>query len=310
MNNELVRSRGKWCFAAACVVLLSLSGLAGCRTVAYPRPQITAAVADNMHGMGQPFDTGGGADLVRHGENDFEVTLPRFDAVKVTQSRGDWCWAACSEMLLRLDGQEADQKTIVQKFGDPLADNQAEPETVVMLALNPDLRERFDRTIGRLVVPDLGLVPANADDLAREMSRGRALVAGLADPRDSSFGHAVVVVGVRYGLVSRSFGERLFMDATPATFEQRLHSAGNQGGPRQMVFSRNAVYAVTIWDPLKAQYETLTGEQFSDRVSFLFSRDMAREVLQKSMASIEESQRQAEQQQRSTPKTSLGDLFK
>lgn len=274
----------------ACVVVLAGVCVPGCKTVAYPKPNIAAAETQTLMGLAEPYATARGAELAKHGDNDFEVRLPRFDGVKTTQRRGDWCWAACSQMLLAYDGIDADQQKIVAKFGDPTAQEQSEPETIIMLALNPDVSERFQKTLGSTVAPVLGLTAVNADDVARELSSGRPLIIGLADPKAPDYGHAVVLVGVRYAKVSRSMFEKALMDRDSPTFEARMRSEDDPNNAKSMMLSNHAIREATIWDPLANRYETLTGSAFSERIVFAFSREMARETLEAAMRRIEKGQ--------------------
>ena len=243
------------------------------------------------------------------------TTLKDFEALDWEQKEPVWCWAACAEMILRFNGEEATQESIATRIHGADKDGGTKIEAAsfyeVMRALNPDMDvSPFDSLWAQVAAraeddPSLVLnmkfgvdaavaasaaldqfVP-NKQVAVEDLRNGHPAVVGLADPELPDMGHAYVLIGAVYTINKSGdwskqgkkwfddLGEALGQDATPDNADEMEDVADKVDGERY------SASEVTLVDPWTGTVVTMTGEEFSNRVDFVISRRQARKTLSK-----------------------------
>jgi hypothetical protein len=247
--------------------------------------------------IAQPLAASGKGTVERLASNRFRTRCADFEGAAVQQQEPVWCWAACAEMILRykgatFDGKPVDQAEIAARIqgrapdGSPKAINAA-GHREIMLALNPDVKDRYDELPSRVVRSfvtggsvsfDGGSLidsftdrwSVNTDDLVRDVSRGEPVVMGLSKAPNANFGHVVVVYGVTYAVEPES--------ALARSLNQAI--LGNQ--PEEY-----GIVEIEAIDPWNGKPFTLTAEAMQADVEFMISQKRARSVLDKEMTAIQ-----------------------
>lgn len=221
--------------------------------------------------------------------NRFDADCERLEAIEVQQETNVWCWAACAEMIHRYYGRKISQTEIAEKIHKRNTDtNQINVSTAVpdeiIVALNYDLKDRWDEIQeqhkqriaqgkGGSIRTDLsGYVNSyldqysiNSDDLVTEIQQNTPLVIGLSGADGSGSGHACVVTGVTYGVV------------TPSAFDEWISKGKSLFGRYPKNFCIDEVRYIDPWD---GQHKSITGADFKERVDFMISKRQAREILE------------------------------
>ncbi|MGE3108656.1 MAG: papain-like cysteine protease family protein [Phycisphaerales bacterium] len=226
--------------------------------------------------------------------NRFDAECERFSAIAVQQETDVWCWAACAQMIHKYYGRDVPQAEIAEKIHKRNADGSVNVQSAgldeIVVALNFDLKERWDQYQaqrlenigagkGGSVRTDLASYinsyidqyAINSDDLVSELQSNTPLVIGLS-ASDTSLGHACVVTGATYGIV------------TPSLFDQWVQKSQSVFGRYPKAYCLDEIHYVDPWD---GQHKSLSGSEFKQRVDFMVSKRQARDILEQRLKAIQ-----------------------
>ena len=167
-----------------------------------------------------------------------ETELDGFQSIQVHQRDRFWCWAACSEMVLKYGGQETTQEEIVERVKGTDEEGLLRRETAsryelyhalspetevapfeqIWIGLREQLEDELDDGVEKIeagYVPDSTSVSVSYDDsvlintaLDRivptygvpidSLLEGHPAVVGLQEGDDPTQGHLYVIIGARY----------------------------------------------------------------------------------------------------------------
>tara|TARA_B110000093_G_scaffold157099_1_gene175192 strand:- start:4072 stop:4698 length:627 start_codon:yes stop_codon:yes gene_type:complete len=140
-----------------------------------------------------------GQSIQRLGPNYFLAGVPtnEFDAwaaesVIGNQRQANWCWAACSQMVLNYHGLYVSQEQIVTKIYGGLVDRPAN-ESQIRVALSgwaPNVQGRISN-----IYCQSGLTSVN--EITQALASKWPLIVGLRNP-NGGVGHAYVLTAVYY----------------------------------------------------------------------------------------------------------------
>ncbi len=264
---------------------VSVLALAGCTSSSVNNATAAEAKAENK-------------DRVR-------AECPNFKDVAVKQETPVWCWAASAEMVHKYYGNNeitqeklAEQITNVSKGDESKA--RAAGLQEIMLALNPDYRERVAQHGGEVLLSgnahfdavDFAIgqtAPwsASSDDLIDAISTQNPAIVGLRGA-NAKMGHAVVVYATSYVPVKTSEGSK----AANGMFGEVLKGIGEQHGVRRDqsealgVGKGPAKYRldeIEYVDPMDGKRYKLNAEGFKNRVDFIVTKQRSREILDRQM---------------------------
>lgn len=142
-----------------------------------------------------------GQSVQRLGSNYFVAGVPtnEFDAwaaerVKGNQRQANWCWAACSQMVLNYHGIYISQEQIVTKIYGGLIDRPAN-ESQIRRALSgwaPNIQGRVSN-----IYCESGLTSVN--EITQALIYKWPLIVGLRNP-NGGVGHAYVLTAIYYSI--------------------------------------------------------------------------------------------------------------
>jgi hypothetical protein len=135
------------------------------------------------------------------------VTLPNAERVFTAQRRGDWCWAACSEMALKYNGVEGvTQEMLVENLRGNAEDQRViDYQLIQALATEPAAAARTGSEPPRgVAINSAGAVNAlekgiamysSSDSAVEDFMGGHPVLMGLRNWKDAP-GHIVFVTGM------------------------------------------------------------------------------------------------------------------
>jgi flagellar biosynthesis regulator FlaF len=240
---------------------------------------------------------------------------PNFKNVAVKQQTPVWCWAASAEMVHKYYGnndvtQEALAQQITNVSGTDAKKAKAAGLQEIMVALNPDFRERVtqrsadlltaraqtgDDSMPRFDAVDFALgqmAPwsATSDDLIDAISTQNPAIVGLRG-EGQSMGHAVVVYATSYEPIPDDAGKKagasIFgavlkeVGARNGVREDQVDASGIARGPAKYKLSE-----IEYIDPMDGKRYRLNAEGFKNRVDFIMTKPRARDILERQLIAV------------------------
>jgi hypothetical protein len=206
----------------------------------------------------------------------FDVSVTQIDKIGVKQETDTLCWAACTEILLRQQNIQVQQKALAHEYvaddddGDD-DEGQAAGLGVMIRALNPDLEPQLDQ---RGVVP-IDLQATTSDQMLSELMSGRLCIVGLVQKDDTTMGHACVVCGATFGkLEPNTFA----LMNTKVTVNNNANSDDSKAAQSALT-PTYGLYSVDLFDPYTGKHRTISGQDFADQTDFLTSHQLAHDIL-------------------------------
>jgi hypothetical protein len=235
---------------------------------ALPSPDITLASSDNeMASAEVPVNPRNKVQRVGAEPNRFLVEVAAIQNVHASQKTETLCWAACTQMVLAQQGIRADQNALGQEFSGDQEDQSANVG-VIMRAMNPDLESR----LAHLITVPVQLFGITSDQMIRQLFNGDLVVVGLVADPNFPMGHACIVYGAEFAKLKPHFMENLF-------------KINNQPGGQAASPDRYGLISVELFDPEPdVGPRTLTGAEFARQVSFITSRQIARDCILQSLS--------------------------
>lgn len=233
---------------------------------------------------------------------------PNFKDVAVKQATPVWCWAASAEMVHKYYGNEtitqeklAEQITNVSKGDEKKA--RAAGLQEIMVALNPDYRERMAKHGGEVLlsgnaefdVIDFAIgqtAPwsATSDDLIDAVSTQNPAIVGLRGA-GTNMGHAVVVYATSYVPMKEDEGKK----ASNKFFGDLIKGVGEQNGIRRDQAEAMGVgkgpakyklHEIEYVDPMDGKRYKLNAEGFKNRVDFIVTKQRSKEILDRQLNAV------------------------
>lgn len=277
----------KTCLILACGVV-STFVIVGCTSSSVNNATAAEAKAENK-------------DRVR-------AECPNFKDVSVKQQTPVWCWAASAEMVHKYYGNDdITQEKLAAEITNASKDD---PDNVraaglqeIMLALNPDYREKIAKHGGEVLLSgnaefdaiDFAIgqtAPwsATSDDLVDAVSTQNPAIVGLRGS-NQSMGHAVVVYATSYVPVKTDEGTK----AANNFFGEILKSVGEEHGVRRDQSealgvgkgpAKYVLHEIEYIDPMDGKRYKLNAEGFKNRVDFIVTKQRSREILDRQMNAV------------------------
>lgn len=277
----------KTCLILACGVL-SATAMIGCTSSQVNNASAAEAKAENK-------------DRVR-------AECPNFKDVSVKQQTPVWCWAASAEMVHKYYGNNditqdklAADITNVAKGDEKKA--RAAGLQEIMLALNPDYREKIAKHGGEVLLSgnaefdaiDFAIgqtAPwsATSDDLVDAVSTQNPAIVGLRGA-NTTMGHAVVVYATSYVPVKTDEGAK----AANNIFGEMIKGLGESQGVRRDQTealgvgkgpAKYKLHEIEYIDPMDGKRYKLNAEGFKNRVDFIVTKERSREILDRQMNAV------------------------
>jgi hypothetical protein len=267
---------------------VSVSALVGCTSSSVNNASAAEAKAENK-------------DRVRS-------ECPNFKDVTVKQATPVWCWAASAEMVHKYYGNNditqeklAEQITNVSKGDEKKA--RAAGLQEIMIALNPDYRERMAKHGGEVLltgkaefdaidfaIGQMAPWSATSDDLIDAVSTQNPAIVGLRGA-NTTMGHAVVVYATSYVPVKQNegsnFASKLFGEVAKTVGEEngvrrdQTEAMGVGKGP-----AKYKLHEIEYVDPMDGKRYKLNAEGFKNRVDFIVTKERSREILDRQLNAV------------------------
>lgn len=235
----------------------------------------------------------------------YRVLLPTDQLGYAVQQEPDWCWAASIEGTVRISSSIANrpfppdmsQAALVRRWRGS-EQNKAATFRDIMLALCPDMADRYDRAVRRNPKNDIGidamnLVRLNAgsvlsvvvgqDEMIESLLGGTPFIAGMRNSELPEFGHAVMVVGCDF----RALVDADLPTGSATAFFRPLVSQPRLADIRkgrletdERTYPTWGISAVVIFDPSPGVgLVTVSAAEFASEVQFLVGPKEACELI-------------------------------
>ncbi len=218
--------------------------------------------------------------LRKTGTSSYSMDLKGFDQVAAEQQRVDWCWAACTQMVLQYErgrmplGTPSNQQEIAARFTSG-ADQSAKLGTIIR-ALSPEAEKELQ---GSLIHVGGAFPAAGGDRLVTDMARGELPLLGLDV---NGVGHVVVVTGVDFSVtpvleardLSSPFGQvvEAVLGREPGQLDRLDDYLGDLGS--------HALTSLRIYDPYPGWGEsTLELAKLKKQGAFILTSSLAHDML-------------------------------
>jgi len=184
-----------------------------------------------------------GQSVQRLGPNYYVAGIPtsEFDAwaaeiVSGNQRQANWCWAACSQMVLNYHGLYVTQEQIVTRIFGGLVDSPAD-EYQIQMALS-GWATNVQGRISNIYCQN-GFT--NVNEITQALSYKWPLIVGLRNP-NSSVGHAYVLTAIYYSIDE-------YNNTIPDKVVLRDPMPGNDGRIEVswLQFSNSLTMAFKVW---------------------------------------------------------------
>jgi hypothetical protein len=244
---------------------------------------------------------------------------PNFRDVIVKQQTPVWCWAASSVMVRKYydPNDPVTQESLAQQITNVSGDDPKKAKAAglqqIMVALNPDYSKRVAERSGQLLAQTIqtraaggsnaltvnladvaiGQVApwsASSDDLIDAVTSKNPAIVGLR-AEGASMGHAVVVYAASYEPVQADAGRSAMGQIWGQIVKDEASKRGVRGDQVDAVGvtkgpAKYRLAEVEYVDPMDGKRYKLNAQGFKNRVDFIITKERAREILDRQLASV------------------------
>jgi hypothetical protein len=225
---------------------------------------------------------------------------PDFRDVAVKQATPVWCWAASAEMVHKYYGNtEITQEKLAEAITNVSAGDEKKARAAglqeIMLALNPDFRERIAKHSGEVLLSGsaefdvldfaIGQIApwsASSDDLIDAISTRNPAIVGLRGAGQSMTSYVPVKQDEGKNAMNRLFGEiAKAVGEEHGVRRDQAEALGVGKGPAKYV-----LHEIEYIDPMDGKRYKLNAEGFRNRVDFIVTKDRSREILERQLNAV------------------------
>ena len=171
------------------------------------------------------------------------------DVPIVTQDCPQWCWAACAELLFKLQGYTVPQQRFVQKVHGGMLNCQPAVGPTIAGAISGSWIDAGGKAFHARAEPIMDLNrfpqithPSPMDVVQAELDANRAVIAG-------TLGHAIAITALEY--YENSFGQRqlqnvIIRDPFPYSSVGQIPPYFNQMGPNKFAMTTQQFFGGSL----------------------------------------------------------------